>query len=193
MTEAAQTEDVDRRSKPRSETIEHDSVATITHPVISVVGADTTVDEVARFLLEHRVTYAAVRSVEGDILGIVSMTDLVREHVLEGNMRDEAFRTSDTPSSRRPEGGLHIEPVQRTLARDIMMPFVFMMSMRASIAQAAAVMAARGVQQLVVVSKKDVVGIVEARDVLRALARRLGVFVPDDVDEPWRTSCENAL
>jgi CBS domain-containing protein len=74
-----------------------------------------------------------------------------------------------------------------------MMPFVLTLKPRASIAEAAALMASHGVHRLLVVSSAgDLVGVVHARDVLRALARAKGVFVPDDADETWRKSCESA-
>lgn len=168
-----------------------DGVTSIVRPVLSV-RADATLEELSEFLLGHQVTAAVVLDEQGCILGFVSMTDLVREHMLEGDTRGEL--TSGTHRVRVDRGFHVVAPhAQSTTVRDIMMPFVLMVGASTSIPHAAAVMAARGVHRLVVVSQHQVVGVIEARDVLRWIARRFGVAVTDDPDAGWRRSCENAL
>lgn len=189
MTEPLHRERVLREPPPPGVArLPADGVTSIVRPVLSI-RADATLEELSSFLLEHRVTAAVVLDDQECVLGFVSMTDLVREHMLEGDTHDEL------PSgSRRLAHGFHVvAPTQRTTVRDIMMPFVLMVGASTSIPHAAAVMAARAVHRLVVISEHQVVGVIEARDVLRWIARRFGVAVADDPDAGWRRSCENAL
>lgn len=191
MTEPLHRERVLQESPPLGVSrLPADGVTSIVRPVLSI-QADATLEELSIFLLEQRVTAAVVLDAQSAILGFVSMTDLVREHMLEGDTREEISSGPDHAELGR---GFHVvaDP-QSTTVRDIMMPFVLMVGASTSIPHAAAVMAARGVHRLIVVAEHQVVGVIEARDVLRWIAGRFGVVVGDDPEAAWRRSCENAL
>ena len=190
MTEPLHRERVLQESPlPGAARLPADGVTSIVRPVLSI-QADATLEELSVFLLEHRVTAAVVLDSRGTILGFVSMTDLVREHMLEGDTRDELTSGPRVHVGR----GFHVVAnTQSTTVRDIMMPFVLMVGASTSIPHAAAVMAARGVHRLIVVAQHQVVGVIEARDVLRWIASRFGVVVDDDPEAAWRRACENAL
>ena len=50
-------------------------------PDVLLAGADWTLEELAEFLVDHSISGAPVVSTEGDLLGVVSMTDIVRRMV----------------------------------------------------------------------------------------------------------------
>jgi len=171
-------------------------VSALARPVVAV-REDMPVEELALLLLERKLTCVPVVGAKDEVIGFVSMTDIVREHVLEGTTGFELNRRHPRTMPRAPEppeSGLSLVDTRGTRVREIMMPFVLTLDQRATIAQTAAVMAARGVHQLLLVSSTgEVKGTVEARDVLRACARKDGVYVADDIDESWRKECETAI
>lgn len=174
-------------SEPPSSEVEPITAATLARPVPAIVRDDMTVDELAIFLLDHRLSSVAVANAAGKVVGFASMTDLVREHVLGGDTHDAL-----SAGRRRTRVGFHEEP-RHTCVRDIMMPFVLTLQDRSSIPQTAAVMAARGVHRLLLVSEEgEATGLIYALDVLRWFSRRSGVYVPDDPEQSWRRACESA-
>jgi CBS domain-containing protein len=121
------------------------------------IGAGLAIHEVAKVLLARGISGAPVIDEMGKPIGVVSKTDLVREH------------------SRSPEtNGNH----PRSTARDIMTPVAFTLPAGAPISQAAALMAFEGIHRLPVVSQSgEVVGIVSSIDVLRWIAEREGYLL----------------
>lgn len=170
-------------------------VSSIMTRKFAVVRASLDVDSLTRFLLERKLTCAAVSNQSGALVGYVSMIDLVREHYLNGDTNDDAsagveMRLSNSGELRR---GFHVEGLPRATASDIMMPFVLRLPETAPIDEAAALMASEGVHRVLIVSPSDeVVGIVSALDVLRWVAERDGYAVPENVKGRWRASCEYA-
>ena len=78
------------------------------------------------------------------------------------------------------EPGFHLEELASATAEEIMNPLVFSVSVNASVAQVAAIMAFDGVHRLPVVGEKgDVVGLVSAIDVMRWIGRQAGFVIPD--------------
>lgn len=170
------------------------TVAALARPIGAFVRTEMTADELAIFLLDRRLSCVAVVDDAEQVVGFVSMTDLVREHVMEGNTHDEIAPQRRRAGARIKKGsGFHEEP-RHTRVGDMMMPFVLTLPERSTIPQAAAVMAARGVHRLLLLSSVgEAIGMVHALDVLRWFARRHGVYVPDDPEQMWRRACESAL
>jgi predicted transcriptional regulator len=155
--------------RPARARSEHDSIARLTQPIELTVDREMTVEGLAMFLLHHQVTSAVVVDAAGSVLGFASMTDIVREHVIEGMSAE-------------------------TRVREIMMPFILSLPRGASIAHAAAIMAARDVHHLLVRAEDgSIVGLVHARDVLRWVAHKRGLVIPDDDRSEWRRSVRFAL
>jgi len=166
MVASASTSKPSRTSRAKDE---HDSIALVTRPVEPTVDPEMTVEALAMFLLHHQATSALVVGAKGTVLGFVSMTDIVREHVIEGMTGEPRVR-------------------------EIMMPFILSLPRGATIPHAAAIMAARDVHHLLVRGDDgNIVGVVHARDVLRWVAHKRGLVVPDDDRGEWRKSCRFAL
>lgn len=167
-----------------------DSVMSIAHRILTVVDREMTVDELAVFLLEHQLSAAVVVGPVGAVLGFVSMTDLVREHVLESDTSD-----GDPPPKRhRHKRSVELVISPRTLVRDIMMPFVLTLPEGCDVPHAAAMMASRDVHQLLIRSETGaIIAVVHARDVLAWFARSRGLVIPDDERGEWRKNCLFAM
>jgi predicted transcriptional regulator len=162
---------------------------------VAVVRDSLSVESLTKFLLEHGITSAAVSDEYGTLVGHVSMIDLVRERYLNGETEEDASARKQMrrESNENLRSGFHLEPAPRARVSDIMMPFVLRLSERASIDEAAAVMAREGVHRILVVSESNtVVGIVSALDVLKWLAKRDGYAVSGNEGAQWRSSCEYA-
>lgn len=169
------------------------AVSTLARPVVAV-REEMSVEELALLLLERKLTCAPVVGARDEVIGFVSMTDIVREHAMEVVTAGSEAKRKSRQALAPQESGFHLVAAPGPRVRDIMMPLVLTLDSRATIPQTAAVMAARGVHHLLLVTTTgEVSGVVDARDVLRACARLHGVYVADDAHEAWRTACEGAL
>ena len=109
---------------------------------------------VLRVLVEHRISGAPVVDAAGRPVGMVSITDLLREQY------DELEDAEDE---------LPLHPARR--AEEIMTPSVFSIREDASVGDAAREMAKRHVHRVPVVTREGVVvGMVSALDVVRWMA-----------------------
>lgn len=133
---------------------ESSCVATLARP-LSTVRDDMTLEAFALLLLDHRLSTVAVVTETGRVVGFASMSDLLRQRE----------RERKTPRGHPDHGEERV--------RDIMMPFVLTLRDRASIPWTAAVMAAREVHRLVLISDAGKpTGMVHALDVLGWFVRR---------------------
>ncbi len=141
------------------------------------VRPDLDTRTLATLFLERGISGAPVVDDDARPIGIVSKTDLVREH----HERPEGSRPpppSDLEELSDLGVGFHTEAAPVTTVADIMMPVAFCLPANESIARAAALMAFEGVHRVPVVgSRGQVVGLVSPLDVLRWLARENGFVV----------------
>jgi CBS-domain-containing membrane protein len=171
-------------------------VREIMTPLAETVVVDTKMDieSLTTLLLERGLNCVAVRDHHGSIVGFVSMTDLVREHRLNGNTDDERFTRKLSKGVRQEvRWGFHVSRRPRTTVKSIMMPFLLSLPGDSPVDRAAALMAFEGVHRLLVLSPQyDVIGIVSAFDVLRWQARQVGYVIPQHTRSAWRHHCEYA-
>jgi CBS-domain-containing membrane protein len=136
------------------------------------VTADTLLKEAARLMVRHHVSGLPVVTEEGDLVGIVTEGDFLRQEA----SRDRPYGASlldalfgDGGSVRAPSA----ETVGEVMARELVT-----ITPDATIGEAARVMAQRSVKRLPVVTDADVlVGIISRADVVNAFTK------PDDVIE----------
>jgi len=118
----------------------------MTHPVVSL-RPQTTVDRAAEVLVSHGFRSAPVRTAEGDVLGIATEADLVRDRVV--------------PAAE----GTH------TVA-DVMTPAPLCVGPDEEISEVALQMLRTGDHSVLVMEHNRLVGIVTSRDLLSVLAGR---------------------
>jgi len=132
--------------------LDHVSVQEVMTPAVICVRPKMRATDLRALLLERNIGGAPVVDDEGNAIGVVSMTDLVRESVVG---------------------------VGEALVEDLMTEVPIAVPQATSIARAIALMAYENVHRLLVLSpERRVVGILSAMDILRLIARGEGYAVP---------------
>lgn len=127
---------------------------------VQSVRPDTSLDTAVELLMSKDISHLPVTE-DGELVGILSKTDVVRERYLNG---------SNGEATEKVEPGFHVEDDGRTVA-DLMAKRVRSLSSDASVAEAAAAMARFRVHGLPVVDeKKGLVGFVSTFDIARWVA-----------------------
>jgi CBS domain-containing protein len=145
----------------------------VMNPQVLTVRDDMTLEELARFLVEHEISGAPVEDPEGRLIGVVSVTDVaaaVSERA--GVLRD---RPSPAPFFR--EWGERYDPEELAglagddsfTVRDIMTPRVYSVAEEASISEVAETMMESHIHRLLVTRGGRVVGILSTSDLLGLL------------------------
>ncbi|BCX17130.1 MAG: histidine kinase [Geminicoccaceae bacterium] len=135
---------------------------------VITVRPDTPVTEIARLLVENRISGVPVVDEENRVLGIVSEGDLIRrlEDTDDGRRRSWWLELLASPERRAEE---YVKAHGR-LARDIMTDLVTVIDEGATLAEVARLLEEKHVKRLPVVRDGKLVGIVSRADLLRALA-----------------------
>jgi CBS domain-containing protein len=122
-------------------------IANVMSTGVRCVLEDVRVDELTELLLTHGVSGLPVVDLDGQPIGVVSKTDLMRD------------------------------PGPGAVVADVMTPIAFTLDERAPLTHAAALMAIEGVHRVPVVAEDgQVVGILSALDIARWLAKQEGLI-----------------
>jgi len=143
------------------------------NPDIITVADDMTTDELARYLIEREISGAPVVDSQGQLIGVVSMTDIAR-HMAEppdfASSETSGFYRDDTVDLRI-EGAVQRYAEDRTVTvRDVMTPVIHKVPASASVAVVAGLMVERHIHRLVVTQGTDPVGIITSMDLLKMVA-----------------------
>ena len=128
---------------------------------------DRTVSELATFLTENEISGVAVVDRLGKPVGVVSVTDIAQQRVVEGSV-PASEREWDGASRSEDMRGLRVTS-ESTLVKDIMTPTVYTIPEETPIAEAARTMIAGRIHRLFVTRKGSIVGIVTPLDLLKVL------------------------
>jgi CBS domain-containing protein len=145
----------------------------IMNPQVVTVTENMDLREVAKILVEERITGAPVVDEMGTLVGVISQSDLV-----EYDLSVEHELTVEAPFYRRPFDdalqpgrGFRIEDLPADLVKDVMTPYLITVAEDTPIRDVAARMASGGVHRLIVVdTDQQIRGIVSSLDVLRWIA-----------------------
>lgn len=124
---------------------------------VVTVRVGTTVREAIALLAEHRITSLPVLDEDGNVVGIVSEVDLLRDRMPHDP------RAHLRPSADRPD------PARRV--GEVMTDTVVCLSENADTADLAELLVDNNVRAVPIISGAELVGIVSRRDVLRTLLR----------------------
>ena len=128
----------------------------MTSPVVTV-RSDTTVREAATLLLENRITAAPVLDAGGELIGIVSESDLVVDR-FSHDPRNQVRPVQDEPPGPQTVG-------------EVMTPPVIALGPSADAADLAQTMLGADIHSVPIVEGATVIGIASRRDLLRTLVR----------------------
>jgi CBS-domain-containing membrane protein len=129
----------------------------MTRPVFST-RTDATVQQASAALAHHRIASMPVLDEQGDVVGIVSELDLLRNRFPHDSWPQ--LTRYDAPRTR-----------PGRLVRDVMSEVVFCLSENADAGDIVTVMVTNRVRAVPIISGPDLVGIVSRRDLLQALVR----------------------
>lgn len=141
---------------------------------------EMTVGELANLLTTNMITGAPVVDEIGTLVGVVSMTDIVRARagraaaVREDMESAYYLRGWEDQIDESEVRDFHVEQDDGQLVRDIMTPLIFKVAEDTGIAEMADTMIRGRIHRLIVTSKDRVVGIVTTLDMLKVI-RTYGV------------------
>jgi CBS domain-containing protein len=139
----------------------------MTERVLSI-GPEAPIKDVARILVEHRISGLPVCDVEGRVLGVVSEGDILyKEHDPKEGHRGGPLSWIVEGS---PSGAGELKATALTAAKAMTAPAITVAPYE-SVAEAARLMCERGVNRLPVVKDEKLIGIVTRADLVRAFIR----------------------
>lgn len=135
---------------------------------VFTVGPQMTLGEVAQLFIDRAISGAPVVDERGDLLGVISQTDLVRRAREAGDEPGVPafYRQHDAWIERQ---GFEIKDPDRTRARDVMTPAVITADERASVEELATLMLSKHLHRVVITRGGRLAGIVSTMDMMRAL------------------------
>jgi CBS domain-containing protein len=144
------------------------------NPGVLTVPEDMSVRELASFLLGNQISGAPVVGTDGDLVGVVSMTDIVAagsgDLGLTTDRRHPSFYLRDLEETYSDEDvrSFHVEEPDRSV-REIMTNTVYSVEVDATVAEVARVMLDGHLHRVLVTQDREVVGIISTSDVLGLL------------------------
>lgn len=150
-------------------------------PNVVSVGLDAPVPEIARLLVERKISAVAVRKADGTVAGVVSEGDLIRRPELETDRpRSRWLRFLLSPD----DGARDFVKTHGLRARDVMTSPALGVSPDAPLADIVELMRKERIKRVLVLDGGELAGIVTRTDLLRALHARealpTGGVPPDD-------------
>jgi CBS domain-containing protein len=147
----------------------------IMNPEVMSVQHDLTVAELAAFLVDQEISGAPVENELGRLVGVVSVTDIVRATSSGGERyapdHDPGFYVRGWEDRIEPETleGYHFDD-EGLLVKDIMTPSVFAVEADTPIGEVARSMMESHLHRMLVVRDDKIVGIVSTSDMLQMVA-----------------------
>jgi len=141
---------------------------------VKSVEADWPIDRVAQFLVDHSISGAPVVD-DGQLVGVISLTDLARHNSSAGETvseRPTAYYRHELEGQYSEEdlGNLHLTENDETTAEQVMTPQVYDVNEHTSIQQVAQVMHRGGIHRVFVTKNGEIRGIITALDMLKVVA-----------------------
>lgn len=151
----------------------------VMNPHVVAVPADWTIEELAQFLIDKAISGAPVKDESGKLIGVVSLTDIVRHDSLaEMDLRADApadYYLHGWENKLAPEdlSAFHIEEKTELTVRDLMTPIIFKVDENTPIQDVADVMLGGRIHRLLVTRGGQIVGIVTTMDMLKVIKEAL--------------------
>jgi CBS domain-containing protein len=151
------------------------AVSEIMQREVLSVEEDWSLSRLARFLTDNNISGAPVTSKSGDLVGVVSLTDIVRydsspeQRASERHTHEYYLHSLEMQIAGEEISTFHIERESPARVRELMTPMVFAVPEAASIQEAADMMVKGHIHRLFVTRNNRISGIVTALDMLNLL------------------------
>ncbi|MTI12932.1 CBS domain-containing protein [Sansalvadorimonas verongulae] len=147
------------------------TVADVMTSHVETVPLDWTMERLATFFTDKNISGAPVVDESGQLCGMVSMTDIVRQTgsgLLDLNARDDSFAEGlvDCALSDEERRNFHESLDQMVMVMDIMTPVVFRVGPDMPLVQVAEAMVKGHIHRVLVTEDKKLLGIVSSLDLL---------------------------
>ena len=142
---------------------------------VLAVEAGWSLDQLADFLVDKSISGAPVTAADGQLIGVVSLTDIVRQSRLQdhdtgvNDTHDVYLYELERRMSRDELRELHVQYETPALVRDIMTPMIFSVSENTSVQEVADTMLKGGIHRVFVTRDSKLIGIVTALDMLQVI------------------------
>ena len=146
----------------------------MTEEVLSV-RADWSLDRLTEFLAENSISGAPVTSEGGELIGVVSLTDIVLHSTLpeedhpSQELHDYYFRSLERRYAREEIRSFQIGSEPLITVRDIMTPMIFKVTEDTPLREVAHIMISNRIHRLFVTREEKVVGIIATPDMLKVI------------------------
>ena len=137
---------------------------------------DWTLDQLAVFLVDHNVSGVPVAAASGELVGVVSMTDIVRHNSLPVKDSDPPDTHEYYLSSIRRQyaseeiAGFRLDAPGDAMVRDLMTPMVFQVRGDTPVQEVADIMIKGNIHRLLVTEEgMQLLGIVTTMDMLKVV------------------------
>ena len=141
---------------------------------VVTVTAETSIEELAALLVEHKISGAPVIGKDGGLAGIVTENDLINRNKRLHIPTVVSFLDAAIYLESSKKFADEVKRITATKAGDIAVKKVVTITEDDPLTDIATLMAEKKVHLLPVVRNGKVVGIVGKRDVVRAIARQAG-------------------
>lgn len=147
---------------------------------VVTVRQEDTIPELMETLKRHNISGAPVVDGNGQVTGVVSVTDLIRYNV--SSTPDKVFlKDAEEPCNYYTYGealetdymdGYYSESIRDVRVKEIMTDCVFSVTMESDIPAIASLMVEKQIHRVVVLDKEKLAGIISTLDVMKLLTRK---------------------
>jgi CBS domain-containing protein len=147
----------------------------IMNPDILTVRDDWSVERAAEFFVENSISGAPVVNNDGELIGVVSLTDIVLHSTLpisetrRDAPHDYYMEALGRSYSHQEISSFQIAGEPLRTVRDIMTPVIYKVTQSAPVQQIAATMIRHNIHRIFVTRDDQVVGIISTSDMLRMI------------------------
>ena len=151
------------------------TVSDVMNSEVLAAKADWPLDKLAEFLVDNNISGAPVTAAEGELVGVVSMTDIVRQNRMTGSTEgaetahDVYLYELERRMSQEEIKTFHTEYESPVEVRDIMTPMIFEVSEDTAIQEVAETMLKGRIHRVFVTRGKKLTGIVTTLDMMQVI------------------------
>jgi len=140
---------------------------------VLAVEAAWSIERLSEFLMENSISGAPVQSKEGNLIGVVSLTDIVQYDTQSEKdpqwPHDYYLHSLERQFAREEVSAFHIEAEPIKTVRAIMTPMVFQVAEDTPVQQVAEIMIKNRIHRVFVTRDEKVVGIISTPDMLKVI------------------------
>ena len=157
------------------ENVREITVSDVMRSEVLAAEADWSLDTLAEFLVDNSISGAPVTAADGELVGVVSLTDIVRQNSMTDSApgadaaHDVYLYELERHMSREDIKVFHAEYESPVQVRDIMTPMIFRVSEDTRIQEVAETMLKGRIHRVFVTRDSKLVGIVTALDMLQVI------------------------